>query len=239
MKNNYLTMLPDDIQAFVLDIELKAVIDIRVAVDDSRTGRHPDEPDPLACDIDEDGATILIPRADYFPDGSVLHELMHINRFLVEKVPRINICDSHWDPKLETVFAQLDNNLEHLIIVPEELRRRPARRGRWVLVIERTLSEIRSGKLLQGDRDFLGIYTLAFIEHVLDDSCLRESSESILDELGLRYRAAAFRDAIIPALASKETTTRICVEQFHLVEDYICFDYLDPRSKSRRQTRVN
>ena len=239
MKKNYLSMLPADIQDFVVDIELEAAIDIRVAVDDSRTDRHLGEPDPLACDIDEDGATILIPRADYFPDGSVLHELMHINRFLVKKVPRINICDSYWDPKLETVFAQLDNNLEHLIIVPEELWRRPARRDRWVSVIDRTLNEIRSGKLQQADRDFLGIYTLAFIEHVLDDSYLRESSESILVELGLRNRAVAFRDAIIPALASKEATTRICVEQFRLVDDHICFDYFDPRSNSHRQTRIN
>jgi hypothetical protein len=238
MKNHYLSILPDDLQAFVIDIEREAGIDIRVTVDDSRTGRHPGEPDPLACDIDEDGATILIPRADYFPDGSVLHELLHINRFLVEQVPQINICDTHWDPQLEAVFRQLDNNLEHLVIVPEELRRRPARRDRWVSVIDRTLSEIRSGKLQQADRDFLGIYTFAYIEHVLDDSCLRKRSESILNGLGLRDRAVAFRDAIIPALASKEATTRICAEQFRLVEDPICFDYLDPRSSSRRQTGI-
>ena len=238
MKKHYLAKLPVDIQSFVIDIEREAEIDIRVAVDDSRAGRHQGEPDPLACDIDEDGATILIPRADYFPGGSVLHELLHINRFLVEQVPQINICDNHWDPQLETVFGQLDNNLEHLVIVPEELRRRPARRDRWISVIDRTLSEIRTGKLQQADRDFLGIYTLAFIEHVLNDPCLRERSESILDGLGLRDRAVAFREAIIPALASKEATTRICVEQFRLLEDPICFEYLDSRSSSRRQTGI-
>jgi len=238
MENDYLARLPDDLRAFVMDIEREAEIDIKVAVDGSRAGRRPGEPDPLACDIDEDGATILIPRADYFPDGSVLHELLHINRFLVEQVPQINVCEAHWSPQLETVFGQLDNNLEHLVIVPEELRRRPARRDRWVSVIDRTLNEIRSGKLQQADRDFLGIYTLAFIDHVLNDPALRERSESILDGLGLRDRAVVFRDAIIPALASKEATTRICVEQFRLVEDPICFDYLDPRSSSRRQTGI-
>jgi hypothetical protein len=238
MKKQYIAKLPVDLQTFVIDIEREAGIDIRVAVDDSRTGRYLGEPDPLACNIDEDGATILIPHADYFPDGSVLHELLHINRLLVEQVPQINICDTHWDPQLETVFRQLDNNLEHLVIVPEELRRRPARRDRWISVIERTLSEIRSGKLQQADRDFLGIYTLAFIEHVLNDSCLRERSESILDGLGLRDRAVAFREAIIPGLASKEATTRICVEQFRLLEDPICFEYLDSRSSSRRQVGI-
>jgi hypothetical protein len=156
----------------------------------------------------------------------------------VEQVPQINICDTHWDPQLETTFTQVDNNLEHLVIVPEELRRRPARRDRWISVIDRNLSEIRSGKLQQADSDFLGIYTLAFIEHVLDDSCLKKRSELILDGLGLRDRALAFREAIIPALASKEATTRIFVEQFRLLEDHICFDYLDPRSSSRRQTGI-
>jgi len=47
MKNHYLSILSDDLQAFVIDIEREAGIDIRVTVDDSRTGRHPGEPDPL------------------------------------------------------------------------------------------------------------------------------------------------------------------------------------------------
>lgn len=112
------------------------------------------------------------------------------------------------------------------------------RRDWWVSVTEQTLSEIQSEKLQQADRDILGIYTMAFIEHVLNDSVMKECSESILDKIGLRDRAMLFRDAIIPALASKEATTRICVEQLRLAEYPICFDYLDARSSSRLQIGI-
>lgn len=57
----------------MLDIEHKGRIPIRIEIDAART-------DTLACQIDEEGATLVLPREDFFPHGSVMHELLHIRR---------------------------------------------------------------------------------------------------------------------------------------------------------------
>ena len=236
METGYLARLPDDLQAFVAHIECESGIEITVEVDNSRAGRHRGEPDPLACIANESEARLLIPSEDFFPEGSVLHELLHIHRFLVDRVAQISVCDDYWCPERETVLTQLDNCLEHLVIVPEELGRRPERRGRWVAVMDRVLNQVQSGELRDADRDFFVLYSWVFIRYVLPDDDLAEKALAALESLNLRDHGDQFYDAVLAALSSKEAATRVCVEQFGLSKELICLDYFDPRQRKRRQT---
>jgi hypothetical protein len=239
MKKTYLCRLGSEIQALVEDIERRSGIEICVETDDSRVGRNVGEPDPLACVIDESEARLLVPSSTELSDGPVLHELLHIHRFLVEGVPQISVCEDRWTPHLEQVFAQLDNNLEHLVIVPLEIQRIPERHGLWVKKFRRVLSQVRDGKLPKADQKFLAIYGRFFVDYVLKDTTLLELSESILDTLGLQSEAEVFRQKIFSALSSKEAAIRVVVDLFKLDPSLICLDYLNPRRRSCEQKSLH
>jgi hypothetical protein len=110
MEAEYFDRLTRDLQCLATDIEAYAGIPITVTVDPERVRRRADGPARLACVVDEIHATILTPAEEYFPSNSVLHELLHINRFWVEQVPQLALCDVFLQPQLETFFANLDNN---------------------------------------------------------------------------------------------------------------------------------
>jgi len=80
----------------------------------------------------------------HFPNVSVFHELQHIRRVFLEGVPRITACEDFelWSPQLDTALAKLDNNLEHLVIVPRELEVYPERRAYWEIRVQRFLDRL-------------------------------------------------------------------------------------------------
>lgn len=64
-------------------------------------------------------ATILLRSKDVFPPHDVLHELLHIERLWVEGIPQL--MPRH-DPKgaRGRIATDIENALEHLVIVPRE-----------------------------------------------------------------------------------------------------------------------
>jgi hypothetical protein len=238
MNSEYLNLLARDIRDFVSDIERQSAIEIQVEVDELRAKKDLGEINTLACDIDETGARILIPSADYFPEGSVLHELLHIDRFLVQGVPQISVCEEYWCPELESAFTDVDNTLEHLVIVPEELRRRPDRKHYWVRVMERTIEKIGSDQLQQPDRDFLAVYSWTFVRRVLGQAQLERLAWGTIESLDLIKRANAYWETVVPALDRKEDATRALTDVFNLAVEAICLNYLDSRERECRQQRL-
>lgn len=237
MNSSYLDRLPDDLRDLVERIEIETGLEIEVEVDESRSGKYSNEQDPLACIANECEALLLIPSPDTFPNGSVLHELLHIQRFLVEGVPQIAVCGSHWRPGLESMFTHLDNNLEHLVIVPRELAQCPERKDRWIGVMTRVLSQLQTANTETADRDFLAIYGHFFVGSVLGDEDLIKKYTGALHGYNLFDRADKFSVATAESLPSKEATVQVWVEQFHLSTEFLCLDYFDPRKGSchRRQ----
>lgn len=71
MNSAYLDRLTLAVQAFVLEIECAAGIEISVKVDNSRDGLGPDGAGILACDIDERGATLLALNDTNFPEADL------------------------------------------------------------------------------------------------------------------------------------------------------------------------
>lgn len=151
MRKKYLVRLGSEIQALVEDIERHSGIEICVETNDSRISRNTGEPDPLACVVNESEARLLVRSTTELSDGPVLHELLHIHRFLVDGVPQISVCDDRWSPDPERVFMQLDNNLEHLVIVPIEIQRIQERHALWVKKFRRILSQVRAEQLPRAD----------------------------------------------------------------------------------------
>jgi len=126
MNKKYLDQLESDTIQLVLLIEKHTEKEINVDEVPMRTN--------LACEIEN--TTILTPEG-IFPDSSVLHELLHIRRFIVDDVPQLAVCHDYFfdDPNFETRVSKLDNNLELI----EVCRSRASRAG----AVRRKISRAR------------------------------------------------------------------------------------------------
>ncbi len=237
MQNEYLSQLSDDVRSLVEQTEQSSGIDITVVVDPSRMRGRQDQPDSLACDVSQHGARLLVPTTDHFPDGSVLHELLHIRRFLVNGVPRIVVCDDYsvWTPQLETALTQLDNSIEHLIIVPEELEHRPDREDYWKTVMTRVFNELEVNDLPDEDRERHALINSVFVRRVLDDDELVNRVAALTGSLGINDKAARLLEEVSYSLYSKERTVQLYFEHLCLPIEAGCLEYMNTHNRSSRR----
>jgi hypothetical protein len=129
--------------------------------------------------------------------------------------------------------------IEHLVIVPTEIRLRPKRYDYWVQIVDRELKRLETGGFPDNaDRDFCALYSWVFNTHVLADDNLSRRIRASQKLLGLEQRADAYQAAMIPALVSKDAAVRVCAEHFDLRRQYICLDYHHPRTRTRRHVEV-
>jgi hypothetical protein len=236
MQPEFESRLGADVKGIVRDTERLIGTEITVVVDPTRASRSPDEPGRMGCDIDAYGAQILVGDVAYFPDASVFHELQHIRRILVEGVPRLLVREDFepWSPQFETAMAQLDNNLEHLVIVPVELRAYPDRRAYWRGRLERMLASLAANEMPEADRHRFAMLGLLLVDQMLPDEKLRSSVISVLRGLGIEERSERYCMDAVAALTSKEKLVRITFNYFQLPTAAGCFEYLNSRNGSAR-----
>lgn len=229
MNPDYLGRLSPKVQALVLEVERAAGIDIAVNVDSSRDGRGPDGAGILACDINENGATILVPNDTYFPDGSVVHEVLHIRRILVDKVPRLatNTGFAGWTPQLENGLATLDNDLEHWVIVPDEIRQCPERDGHWQHVLERTWSNDIPNMTNKDDQLRYALIHWASLMFFLPQSAVVSIASDALRQLELEMQADRIVEAARAHLGNKEKLVPIMLEHLRIPLEAVVLEYID------------
>jgi hypothetical protein len=141
VQTEYLNRLGDLVRSLVREMEAQIGFEITVKVDAAEDRQPPSEHRGMRCEMDEYKAEISTANTDYFPDASVFHELQHIRRFLVDGIPKLIVCEDYqlWSPQLDEAILHLDNNLEHLVIIPIELREFPERRAYWEGSLKRKL----------------------------------------------------------------------------------------------------
>lgn len=232
MQKEYLDRLANFNRILVEQIEKFSGVEIIVIVDRKRK-------DTLACEMDENGAKILIPTPEYFADDSVVHELLHIQRLLCSGVPRIIVCEDYdnCNPNLKTSLLNLDNILEHLVIVPEELEHFPENRAYWEAVFHRELDRIQSANLSDDERELAALIYWVFIKHVLQNQDLINKANKLIEYLGANDRAIRFFENIVASLHSKERTVKLCFEHpslKHLCEA-VCLEYIDSQKNIRQE----
>jgi hypothetical protein len=236
MQPEFESRLGADVRALVRDTEQLIDAEITVTVDPKRARNSPDEPGRMGCAIDEYGAQILIGELTYFPDASVFHELQHIRRILVEGAPRLVVCEDFepWSPELSTAMTQLDNNLEHLVIVPIEMQRYPDRHAYWRNRLERLITSLEINDMQQHDRHRIAMLGLLLTEQMLPDANLRSKVVGVLRKWGIEDRAERYCAEAIAALVLKEQLVRTTFRYFELPTTVGCLEYLDSRNGSTR-----
>jgi hypothetical protein len=107
-------VLPDSARGLVDSIEAACICDIEVRQDSDLLPR--DDHSPVACTITKDLKPLILYRVEEdFAASGVVHELLHLERYLVSGVPQLQPVTTDMGGFVEGI----ENILEHLIIVPK------------------------------------------------------------------------------------------------------------------------
>lgn len=229
MQAEYLDRLQEDVQAFVQEVEVGAGVTIEVTPDAELNTSGPTGQGKLKIDIEAHCVRLIAPTNDYFPNGGVRHEVLHVKRLLVDGVPRLVLAETvDLDPRFENALTTVDNALEHLVIVPVELGYHPERRAHWEAVMERTWSVDLAAEHNQLDRRISACLHWTFLRHVLPDSHLVDSAITAMKQCDLRAEADDFCDQLIPLLANKLAVVQLFFSWFgDIPKDRAAVEYLN------------
>ncbi|QYD70083.1 hypothetical protein KZJ38_07160 [Paraburkholderia edwinii] len=165
----------------------------------------------MACDFGRHRAVIQVPDGGPPRDSaSVYHELLHLKRYFVDDIPKLVYCDdahefeSDADARLPQLFERLDNQIEHLFIVPHELARYRGARRYWAGRLHALLGDPRLS-----DDGVLVVWT--FVHRVLGDDLLADTAQARVDQRGLGEACVRFGRAVDE---SKEAATLFLFETF-------------------------
>jgi hypothetical protein len=156
--------------------------------------------------------------------------LLHAKRFHIEGVPKLVLAEhAVWDRGLSDSLGSIDNAIEHLVIVPLELKLNPERKDHW----EAVMHDVSLGLpyVSEGELPLAVCLHWTFLRQVLPGSPHLDRVREIAIEHALLGMADRFADVFLSVLASKEEMVRQLFHAFpELPKRHAAFDYI---SKSR------
>jgi hypothetical protein len=126
--------------------------------------------------------------------------------------------------------------MEHLIIVPEELRRRPERQAHWERAMKQVWDTLAADGTNEIDRRQGALANWMFIQHVMPGSAVRTSALAVLDRFGFRESAEGFFKALVPVLTDKERLVRVWFEHLNIPLEMASLRYLNAWGGLRKET---
>ena len=168
MQTEYLALLSESVQQFILEVEKGAGVGIQVVPDVKLNEGGPNGGGNLEINIKDRSIQLFAPTNGYFPNGAVRHEVLHVKRFHVERVPKLAADNENWDKAISDRLVGLDNAVEHLAIVPIELQMHPERLTHWEALMRSVCLELPN--IPEGDRSLAVCMHWTFHRHVLPNS---------------------------------------------------------------------
>ncbi|MEI7970845.1 MAG: hypothetical protein WCJ69_17870 [Betaproteobacteria bacterium] len=235
MQHVYRSRLSKAVQTFVDEVEAAAGLAIEVVEDAALNSGGPAGQGKLKVDIEASRVRLFTPTNGYFPHGGVRHEALHVHRLHVDGVPRLALAeDGDWDPDFERALVGVDNALEHLIIVPIELRYHPERKAHWEAVMARAWHEDLPAAPSALDRRIGACLHGCFLRHVLPDSPAMDAAIAFMEAHDLRAQAESFCDEAVSRLTNKLSVIQMFFDRFHEVSrTRAAVEYLNNRSGSQ------
>lgn len=232
MQKEYLSSLDGAVGKLVVDIEYNSEVGIAIV---PQPERH-----TYACKPDVNQAQILVPTSKKLDSSAVFHELLHLRRFLVEKIPCLIVSDSYepCTPAVQDALISHDNSFEHLVIVPMEIELYPARRSHWEDSITRELRKIEEKMLGDFENRCSTIVQWNFLRHVFPDSDLLNVAHNLLLKFGWVDAAERFFERITPVISKKENAIKIWCEELGISPEIVAFKYLDAKNHTTREVAL-
>jgi hypothetical protein len=209
MENIYFSRLSSDVKSIVNEIE--GYIQKEIVIE---YGSNP------FASVNVNSAVIFIPNSDYFSDEPILHELLHLKRYYLEGASQVKVDDLFRDKVHIDCVNSIDNNIEHLAIIPVEIAMRPKRREYWIDAVRENIFKLQSlskNNLREGDiinRNFNTIFIWVFLRHIIKDYELEALVKSLLGSFGAVEKAIQL-DGIVASNLPKEVFVREICDDFN------------------------
>lgn len=232
MQPEYLFKLSAHVRDLVEEVERTSGVPIVVTVSP--------EKNVVSCFPYRDRGEIFTPTPEALKDGPVVHEVLHLRRFLVEGIPRLVVPDDYEGDRLDPqggVTAH-DNIFEHCVIVPEEIRRCPDRQTYWEQLMLQRWRELESPQLDEAARREASVALWTFVRHVLPDGEALPVAAEILKRINYEALAEQFSAAVLPVLTNKERAIQTWWNQLGFDRNMVIFEYLDTRRATPRRVAL-
>lgn len=207
--------VPPNLFRAAMDIEERSGILFEVAQADAQLRKEfPSLAEMPLLDIYPDVQRICV----WYPDAFISihelsHEIIHARRNILQSVPRLVPLRRARRPEL--IYA-LENDLEHLSIIPEEISYFPSRDEVWASLYVKYISG-------SGSSAFNLFRHWVVINRVLSTHVsLIQQCRVKLVELGLLELADRFRSEIEMAAANKIELIRVSLKWFPQMRNDIC-----------------
>jgi hypothetical protein len=222
MDKCYLSQLPIEIRTLVDRLEEFADKKIKVVKSD-RDG-------PATHQIDHNEAIIGLRDLETVNVEAFLHELLHIERTWPEKTPLISARDK----TLKQAFANLDNRLEHLVILPRMNKYGYDATQWWNNELAKKLERKTWEQQPDAPRRANLLLMQLSVDLLVTDEALKAEVPLILQRYGLTSAAQAFAGEIRINVEDKIRMTAAAARNEIFSPDLAQLEYFDPRSKAPR-----
>lgn len=232
MQPAHLDRLSIPVQDFVRELEQRANIDIQVHPDPRQDRGGSLRRGHLEVLVEERRNFIFAPTTGYFPDGAVRHELLHVKRFRLDRVPKLTAAAAKWGRGgiSPDAMGHLDNAIEHIALVPWEIRLHPERREHWEAVLHGVCSALPD--VPREELNLAMCMHWTFLRHVLPGSKPAETARPFAVERGLLEMADRFADQFLAA-DSKEAAVHVLFAAFpEMNKDLAALEYISSTAGS-------
>ncbi|WP_131276935.1 hypothetical protein [Hylemonella gracilis] len=234
MQHEFLSRLSTSVQEFIHEIEDQTGIDIQVVPSPELNRGGPTGTGNLEIVINAQSVQLFAPTHGYFPDGAVRHEILHVQRFHIQGVPKLVLAEeAPWDRGFSDALGALDNAIEHVLIVPVELQFHPERREHWESVMQSVCLGMTN--VPKEERRLAVCMHWTFLRHVMPNSPQTDFMRSYARHHNLLDAADDFADKFLAAAGSKEEIVQIlflsCPE---IPRDRAALEYISSSTGTRQ-----
>jgi hypothetical protein len=190
-------------------------------------------PKAPATEVSPDGATIYLHDFDTIDQHGVTHELLHIQRYWIDRVPQIQPARN---AKANLPGVQnIENTLEHLVIVPREMSYGFDSAGYWNAVSKHRWEQYPWPNLSARRNDIL---LERLVLELVSDQDVRQLAADCIRREGLTGEADRFAVRIKQLLGAKARAAACVVRFMKISKGLLHLTHIDVRNRSFRNEPI-
>jgi hypothetical protein len=180
-----------------------------------------EKPGRASHNVSHQHAVIFCDNLTNIPTQGMVHELLHIERTWMQQIP-VLATKSLDDPLADGVI-DIDNRLEHLVIVPKEAEYGFDPYEYWNLEAHRWWNGDRCHKMASEHRRLNMLMEWLATKRIVADKAVIERATNVLLFYGLFAEAETFANTIVQELDCKTKITAIVVNTLGIPKDRVHF----------------